>query len=198
MAINAQPITGSTSRNRTVTVAIHYWPQLDKANMCWWRQMVFGQMQKYHKLKWGEDRILGRWWQCSYSLIKPTFLNKRRARVFKSAPGSSLPMYSIPDNQCSRFETDFCSSSPHIGSHAELHGVAPATSYISHRLPVEATYLTADYEVYLAITPLKELTAHLHQDDLTSCILHQDHPRSERIIHQTELDGFFWSNMSPV
>ena len=103
--------------------------------------------------------------QLIIALIEPTFLNKHRARVFKSAPGSSLPMYSIPDNQCSRFETDFCSSSPHIGSHAELCGVAPATSYISHRLPVEATYLTADYEVYLAITLLKELTAHLHQDE---------------------------------
>ena len=89
-------------------------------------------MQKYHKLKWWEDRILVWWWQCSCSLIEPTFLNKTPGSCLQIRPRHFIITHVLHTRQ-SMFAlwTNFCSSSPHIGSHAELRGVASYKLHIS-------------------------------------------------------------------
>ena len=99
-----------------------------------------------------------KWRHCSFLLIYFC----KQTRVFWSASGTSLPMHSIPDNQCSRF----CSSSPSIDL-VPTAALAVDLSYNLSKLHISA-------EVCLPITHQKELTAHLRQDD----------PPSKRIIHQ--------------
>ena len=169
-------------------------------------------MQKYHKLKWWEDRILVWWWQCSCSLIEPTFLNKTPGSCLQISPRNFIITHVLHTRQ-SMFAlwTNFCSSSLHIGSHAELRGVASyklhissfaCRSYISQ--PTKSTWRSHSWKNWRCayIRMIEHLTSYIGMmEHLTSGwwnILHRDDPRSERIIHQTEPYGFFWSNTCSV
>ena len=136
-----------------------------------------GRMQKSDKRRGDRMEVTV---QLVAHWLNQLFLTNPGACLQISPGNCSLPMYSIPPyNQCSRFELPTFSSSSLPAQHIDvptLRWLAPATSYISHRQPVEATYLTRT--VYLAITHVKELTAHLPQDD----------PRSARIIHQSSFE----------
>ena len=132
-----------------------------------------GRMQKSDKRRGDRMEVTV---QLVAHWLNQLFLTNPGACLQISPGNCSLPMYSIPPHN--QWTSNFSSSSlpvPHIAFPRHVARLQLQATYLIGR-PVEATYLTRT--VYLAITHVKELTAHLPQDD----------PRSARIIHQSSFE----------